>query len=292
VQIHIQQISNNLINGQASKSPRGVKSLLPPPLLLLPQLMQPAEPVQVSEPPYIIKSLLPPPLLQSAEPIQTSHAAGRKTAKLFLALPYEERLDLIRAARTSAGLVTGSLDFDCRTAQASVHVDKLMILQHIVDNYIAVKREAALATVLESNASEETGRFPEDSSLQLIRPSVSAEALASVDMAAMREEAYDNFNAHVRTLLRRSLVSFSHAVLHNDASSSRQYTNQIRDRNRPDGKPNDLGQHASTAIASAAHGPVVRTASPLSQGVLPSSAPGRPKLRKWMPGRRVRPAPA
>ncbi|KAJ1640682.1 hypothetical protein T492DRAFT_927712 [Pavlovales sp. CCMP2436] len=167
--------------------------------------MQPAEPVQVSEPPYIIKSLLPPPLLQSAEPIQTSHAAGRKTAKLFLALPYEERLDLIRAARTSAGLVTGSLDFDCRTAQASVHVDKLMILQHIVDKYIAVK---------------------------------------------------------------------------------------IRDRNRPDGKPNDLGQHASTAIASAAHGPVVRTASPLSQGVLPSSAPGRPKLRKWMPGRRVRPAPA
>jgi len=74
-----------------------------------------------------------------------------------------------------------------------------------------------------------------------ISQTVSEEALALVDTAAMREEAYDSFNAYVHTLLRRSLVSFSHAVLYNDASTSRQYTNQTRHRNRPRGKPNDLG---------------------------------------------------
>jgi len=197
---------------------------------------------QVSESPPqgVERLLLPPPLLPPAEPIQ-SYAAGRKTAQLFLALPYNERLDLIRAARTSAGLVTGSLEFDCRTAQASVQADKLMILQHIVDNYIAVKREAALEKVLETNALEESRKISEDSSVPRISQTVSEEALALVDTAAMREEAYDSFNAYVHTLLRRSLVSFSHAVLYNDASTSRQYTNQTRHRNRPRGKPNDLG---------------------------------------------------
>jgi len=131
--------------------------------------------------------------------------------------------------------VTGSLDFDCRTAQASMQADKLMILQHIVDNYIAVKREEQLAAkrmgqpggIPRSAKMLDLGTVSGGNLADLIGLTSADLLLSSTETDAVREEAYDNFNSHVRALLRRSLVSFSHTVLHDDEVESSTHSKQI-----------------------------------------------------------------